>query len=577
MITFQTLGLSDALLANVENLGYQAPTLIQQQAIPVLLKSKRDLVALAQTGTGKTAAFGLPLIEMCDESSRTTQALVLAPTRELCVQITSDLTAYSNNVKQLNIVAVYGGASITDQIRKLRQGCQIVVATPGRLIDLLNRNVVDLKQISYFVLDEADEMLNMGFQEDIDNILNFTASEKRVWLFSATMPPEIERIAKTYMSDPLEISVGNKNQTNENIAHQYVLISDRDRYAALKRLLDINTDIYGMVFCRTKVDTQFIADKLLGDGYNADALHGDLNQAQRDKVLNNFRNRSLQIMVATDVAARGIDVSDITHVLHFNIPDELEYYTHRSGRTARAGKTGTSIALATPKEVFRLRLIEKKSKIKFEQVAVPSGIDICHQKMLSMIHQLNTVQVNSTEIAPFLPSLNKALEELSKEDIIKRFASLEFNHFLDYYRNAPDLNIGGDRPRRDRDDVSSGSDRPEGGVKMFINLGKMDELEKMDLIRLISQASGLQRRDINRVEMKGAYSFFEVPPAGVGKVKAGFDGARFDDRPLRVDEMDRKGGDKPRDKDKDKKKDRFDKFDRNDKFDKKDTKGKKKW
>lgn len=539
MLAFNNLGLSPELLENVTRLGYQAPTLIQQKAIPLLLNADTDVVALAQTGTGKTAAFGLPLVDLCDDSSRIPQALVLAPTRELCVQITSDFVAYANGVKNLNIVAVYGGASISEQMRSIKKGCQIVVATPGRLIDLLERKVIDLAQIAYFILDEADEMLKMGFQDAIDTILSHTNPEKRVWLFSATMPAEISTIAKNYMHKPTEISVGTRNQTNENIIHQYVLTSDRDRYPALKRLIDYNTDIYGVIFCRTKMDTQEVADKLLADGYNADALHGDLSQPQRDKVLNNFRLRSLQLLVATDVAARGIDVTDISHVIHLNLPDEQEYYTHRAGRTARAGKTGISLAIVTRKDLFRLQQIEKKLKTRFEQIPIPTGIEICHSKMRNMIAQLENVTINKQEIAPFLPALNQSLADFTKEDVIARFASLEFNHFLDYYRNAVDLNIIADTPRgatRSTAGTSSPAyDRYPVGTRLFINLGKMDDLEKMDLLQLISQATGIPKRDINHIKLKGAYSFFEVDESLTDRVFKGLHGKRFEDRPIRIE------------------------------------------
>lgn len=547
MLSFQNLGLSQSSLANIIELGYQAPTVIQQEVIPILLSGKQDLVALAQTGTGKTAAFGLPLIELVNENDRQPQALVLAPTRELCVQITSDFNAYAKNVKSLNITAVYGGASIQDQIRKIKQGSQIIVATPGRLIDLLERKAIHLDQINYFVLDEADEMLKMGFQEAIDTILQHTNDKKSVWLFSATMPAEISRIAKAYMSNPIEVSVGNKNQGNENIAHQFVLVAgERDRYQALKRVIDINTDIYAVVFCRTKIETQNISDKLMTDGYNADALHGDLSQAQRDKVLNNFRNKNLQVLVATDVAARGIDVTDVSHVLHLNLPDELEYYTHRSGRTARAGKKGISMALITHKEQFKLRQIEKHLKLRFEQVPVPTGKEICHSKMLEVITKLQNVQINTAEIAPFLAILNQSLENTPKEEVIAKFVSLEFNQFLDYYRNSMDLNsVVAAGSKTKRDDWDSGSERYPSGTRLFISLGKMDGLEKMDLLALISEKANVPRRNINRIEMKGAYSFFEVDAEYTDKVRTHLHDKWYGDRPIRIEDagaMDGGGG-----------------------------------
>ncbi|NBP67584.1 MAG: DEAD/DEAH box helicase [Cytophagia bacterium] len=374
MSTFQALGLSQALVETITKMGFESPTPIQEKAIPVLLEGDgRDMVALAQTGTGKTAAFGLPLIELLDEEVRTTQALVLAPTRELCLQITNDLENFSKNVKPLNIVAIYGGASIMEQIKKVKRGAHIVVATPGRLMDMMERKAVNISSIRFVVLDEADEMLNMGFKEDIDTILADTPETKNVWLFSATMPREVRAIASHYMTDPAEVTMGTKNQGNVNIEHQYVLVDERDRYPALKRIVDYNLDIFAVIFCRTKIDTQKVAESLIKDGYNADALHGDLTQQQRDKVMRNFKEKTLQFLVATDVAARGIDVSNITHVIHMNLPDEIEFYTHRSGRTARAGKKGISIAIITKREVGKIRQIEKVVNTKFERKQVPTG------------------------------------------------------------------------------------------------------------------------------------------------------------------------------------------------------------
>jgi ATP-dependent RNA helicase DeaD len=556
MPSFESLGLSPALLDNIVSMGYENPTPIQQQVIPILLSGDTDMVALAQTGTGKTAAFGLPLVELCDEELRTVQALVLAPTRELCVQISDDLREYAKNVKKLNIVAVYGGTSISDQIRQIGRGCHIVVATPGRLIDLLERGAVKLNQINYFVLDEADEMLKMGFQEAIDTILGHTTDEKCVWLFSATMPPEIARIASKYMSTPAEVSVGNKNQSNENIVHQYVLMHDRDRYQALKRIIDFNYDMYGVIFCRTKIEAQDTAENLMRDGYNADSLHGDLSQLQRDRVLNSFRKRTLQILVATDVAARGIDITDISHVIHYNIPDELEYYTHRSGRTARAGKTGISIAFISLKELFKLRQIERMLKVRFEKINIPTGKEVCHQKMLRTINEVHDVEINEAEIKSFLPLLNEAFSDLSKEEVIKRFASLEFNHFLDYYRNSIDLNVverDGGSPRGDS--KRSVSDRPKErystGSRLFVNLGKMDGFEKRDMVDFLAKNGKVHRSDIDRLEIKGAYSFFEVAPDLVAQVRKNLHGGTYGNREVRIEVADGKfndEGDKKKDK-----------------------------
>jgi ATP-dependent RNA helicase DeaD len=440
MKSFSELGLSVQVVEAIRQMGFETPTPIQEQAIPVLLQGNTDLVGLAQTGTGKTAAFGLPLIELIDEKDRTTQALVLAPTRELSVQITTDLENFCKSVKDLNIVTVYGGASISDQIRKVKRGAQIIVATPGRLIDLIERRVVSLATIKYVVLDEADEMLNMGFKDAIDEILSGTPDQKNVWLFSATMPREVREISKNYMNNPQELTMGERNQGNENIDHQFIMVDDRDKYQALKRMVDYTPDIFGVIFCRTKIDTQRVADSLMKDGYNADALHGDLTQMQRDRVMKSFKNKTLQMLVATDVAARGIDVTGITHVIHMNMPDEMEYYTHRSGRTARAGKKGISLAIVSKREMGKISQIEKALKRRFTKIMIPTGDEVCQRKIMELTRKMRNVEVNEEEIDSFLPEVYHELNDLTKEDIIKRFASIEFNRFLAYYRDARDLN-----------------------------------------------------------------------------------------------------------------------------------------
>lgn len=531
MESFETLGLSGEIVEAVHRLGFQMPTPVQEKAIPVLLAGRQDVVALAQTGTGKTAAFGLPLIERVDAADTTTQALVLAPTRELCLQITSDFENFTRGVKNLNIVAVYGGASISDQIKKIKRGVQIIVATPGRLMDLLGRRVVNLGAIDYVVLDEADEMLNMGFKEDIDHILSHTPETKNVWLFSATMPAEVRRIARTYMEDPVELTVGEKNQSNQNIEHQYMVVDDRDKYLALKRIVDINLEIFGVIFCRTKVDTQRVAEHLIKDGYNADSLHGDLTQQQRDRVMKNFKSKALQLLVATDVAARGIDVNNITHVIHMNIPDEIEFYTHRSGRTARAGKTGISIALISGRERQKIRQIEKMIKVTFQKVPVPTGEEVCEKRVLNIVHRLREVHLAEAEIAHFLPAVYAELDSLSKEEIIKRFTALEFNHFLDYYRGAPDLNKA-DKP--DRSDRAHG-DHLIAGDRLFINLGKMDGLDAGKLLAMICDRSNLSRDKIGKIDLKGAYSFFEVDNEYSRAVKDHLHGFEFRGRIVRIE------------------------------------------
>jgi ATP-dependent RNA helicase DeaD len=531
MQSFEALGLSGQILTAISKLGFEKPTPVQSQAIPILLEGNQDIVALAQTGTGKTAAFGLPLVELVDESDRRTQALVLAPTRELCLQIATDFDNFSRSVKGLNIVPVYGGASIAEQIRRIKKGAHIVVATPGRLMDLLERKVVNLHDIRFVILDEADEMLNMGFKDDIDHILSHTSDEKNVWLFSATMPKEVRRIASTYMNNPMEITVGEKNQSNQNIEHQYMVIDEKDRYAALKRVVDYNLDIFGVIFCRTKMDTQRVAEHLIKDGYNADSLHGDLTQQQRDRVMKAFKGKALQLLVATDVAARGIDVSNITHVIHMNLPDEIEFYTHRSGRTARAGKKGISIALITRKEVVKIRQIEKAIQSKFEAKQVPTGEEVCEKRVVNIVHRLREVNLNEKEISGFLPAVYAELQDLSKEEIIKRFTALEFNHFLDYYRDAPDLNRTekADRGERDR------ADRYVTGDRLFINLGKMDGLDASKLLSLICDRSNVSRKAIGRIDLKGAYSFFEVDKNNTGVVRERLHGFEYKGRVVRIE------------------------------------------
>ena len=529
MVSFDALGLSGAMLNVLKTMGFETPTPIQEKTIPLLLKGDQDIVALAQTGTGKTAAFGLPLVEMCDANSSNTQALILAPTRELCMQITGDMVKFTAGVKRLNIVAIYGGASISDQIKKVRKGAQIIVATPGRLMDMMDRKVIKINDIRFVVLDEADEMLNMGFKEDIDTILADTGDDKRVWLFSATMPREVRAIAQAYMSNPAEISVGQQHTGNVNIEHQYMVVDERQRYDALKRIVDYNLDIFAVVFCRTKIETQRIAENLMRDGYNADALHGDLTQQQRDKVMGAFRNKTLQVLVATDVAARGIDVSNITHVIHLNLPDEIEFYTHRSGRTARAGKKGISIAIVSKRETGRIRQIEKMIQTKIERKNVPTGAEVCQKRLIQLVHRLREVQVVEEDIKDFLPSVYSELMELSKEDIIKRFTSLEFNHFLDYYRDAPDLNQPKGVEREDREE------RFVTGDRLFINLGKMDGLDKGKLLSLVCDRSGVKGKDIGKIDVKGAYSFFEVEKTQTAVVREHLHGFEYRGRMVRLE------------------------------------------
>ncbi len=531
MQTFNDLGLSKPILKAIEALGFKTPTPIQEQTIPMLLQHIKDLIALAQTGTGKTAAFGLPLIELTDAYSPNTQALVLAPTRELCVQITNDLLKYASQAGPINIAAVYGGANIRTQITQIKKGAQIIVATPGRLIDLLSRKIVKISSIKYLVLDEADEMLNMGFQEDIDIILETTPKDKSVWLFSATMPDAIRRITKKYMNKPDEITVGKANTGNVNIEHQYMLVHGRDKFPALKRILDFTPDIFGIIFCRTKLETQEVADDLIKNGYNADSLHGDLSQVQRDKVMASFRSRALQILVATDVAARGIDVDDVTHIIHLHLPDDIDFYTHRSGRTARAGKTGISMVLVTEKDLYKIKHLEKKLTTTFLKVKVPTGIEVCEKQLLALIRRVHDVEVNEKDISPYISFIEEEFADMSKTEILKRFASLEFNRFLDYYRFAKDLNLD-ERKNREFDRNASGKANHD---MFFINLGKMDGLHERDMIDMISKATSIKGKEISGLRIKGAYSFFEIPKNYSEMIVQAFKGVSYQGRRVRVE------------------------------------------
>ena len=539
MNPFLELGIREEIVKAISEIGFEKPSEIQEKAIPVLLTGSDDFVGLAQTGTGKTAAFGLPLLEQLDFSQKHPQALVLCPTRELCLQIAKDLEKFAKYIDNVHVVAVYGGANISDQLRQIRRGVQIVVATPGRMLDIIGRNAIDFSNVNYVVLDEADEMLNMGFQEDINNILSETPEEKKTWLFSATMPREVRRIAQKYMTDPFELTVGTKNTGNANIEHQYFLVKARDKYAAFKRIVDSNPDIFGIVFCRTKIETQEIAEALIKDGYNADALHGDLSQQQRDKVMKRYRDRSLQMLIATDVAARGIDVNDVTHVINFSLPDEIENYTHRSGRTARAGKTGISISLINIKEQSKIRQLEKVIGKPFVKMQVPQGEEVVAKQLITIIDKVKNVEVNEDQISNFLPAIMEGFEDLSKEEIVKRFASLEFNRFLDYYKNAPDLNIDGrdngrDRERGERGDRGS-RNASNGFTRLFMNLGSVDEFSRGDMLGYICNNAKISGKSIGKIDLKGVFTFFEVEDAEVNKVFEGFKGIDFNGRQVRIE------------------------------------------
>ena len=540
MNPFLDLGIRHEVVNAITEMGFETPSPIQEKAIPVLLTGNDDFVGLAQTGTGKTAAFGLPLLELIDFTQKHPQALVLCPTRELCLQIAKDLEKYAKYIDNVHVVAVYGGANISDQLRQIRRGVQIVVATPGRMLDIIGRNAIDFSNVKYVVLDEADEMLNMGFQEDINNILSETPDTKKTWLISATMPKEVRRIAQNYMTNPHELTVGTKNTGNANIEHHYYVVKARDKYAAFKRIVDFYPEIFGIVFCRTKIETQEIAEALVRDGYNADSLHGDLSQQQRDKVMKRYRDRSLQLLIATDVAARGIDVNDVTHVINFSLPDEVENYTHRSGRTARAGKTGVSLSLINGKELGKIRRIEKIIGKSFEKKLVPQASEVVEKQLLAMTEKIRNVDINEERIEPYLPSIMESMQDLSKEDIIKRFASLEFTRFLDYYQNAPDLNV--DARERDSDRGERGERRDRGSrtasngyTRLFINLGSVDEFSRGDMLGLICDAANISGKSVGKIDMKGVFTFFEVQDAEVKKVFDGFQGTEYNGRAVRVE------------------------------------------
>ena len=527
MSLFNELGLRQEIVNALTDLGYEKPTPIQKQAIPQIISAADDLKAFAQTGTGKTAAFSLPILEKLDTESKTTQAIILSPTRELAIQIGKNIEEFSKYMKRVNVVTVYGGANIDEQIRGLKKGAQIVVGTPGRTVDLIKRKQLKLKGIKWVVLDEADEMLNMGFKDDLDQILEVTPREKQTLLFSATFPREVDAIAKNYMTKPVEISAGKKNAGADKVSHEYYLVSEKNRYPTLKRLADVNPDIYAIVFCRTRRETKNVAANLIDDGYNADALHGDLSQAQRDIVMEKFRSKHLQILVATDVAARGLDVDDLTHVINYKLPDQAENYTHRSGRTGRAGKEGISIAIINNREKNALKPIEKKIGKKFVHQQVPGGKEICERQLFKLIEKVKDVEVNEEQISPYLESIYAQLKDIDHDELIKRFVSIEFNSFLSYYEGAPDLNGDDSRePRRSAD---------ENFTRFYINIGKMDGLNPAKLIGLINEY--LKKRDveIGQIEILKSFSFFEIDKAFADKVVDAFKHAEFGGRSLIVE------------------------------------------
>lgn len=533
MNSFANSDLLPDILTAVEELGFIDPTPIQAKTIPHLMNTEQDLIASAQTGTGKTAAFGLPIVQLTKLEDKRTQTLILCPTRELCIQITKDMQNYSKYLKGLGIVPVYGGANIETQMRALRKAAQVVVATPGRAMDLIRRKKLVLKNVTRVVLDEADEMLSMGFKEDLESILAETPQERQVLLFSATMPKAINAMTKQYMQDPLKISVARVDAVAQNIKHSFYMVHAHDRYELLKRIADMNPKIYGIVFCRTRRETKEIANKLMHDGYNADAIHGDLSQAQRDEVMGRFRKHHLQILVATDVAARGLDVTDLTHVINLNLPDDTEIYIHRSGRTGRAGKSGISIAIINTREMRRISAIEKRYKIKFEKQLAPTGKDICTKQLYTLIDKIEKVKVDEHQIEPFLPAIMTKLEWLSREDLIKHFVSAEFNRFLDYYRNARDINVQ-DRPKREKQTRTER--RKTNFARLFINVGSLNNLNPARLIGVINE--GLNSRDatVGNIEIMKKFAFFELEESKAKQLMKALNKAEFEGVKLVVEE-----------------------------------------
>jgi ATP-dependent RNA helicase DeaD len=569
MSIFNSLELNLEIKRALEDLGFEEPTPIQAETIPHLLTSSRDLIALAQTGTGKTAAYGIPLIQLLDINSPQTQVLILCPTRELCIQIAKDVSALSKYIKGLNVTAVYGGAPVETQAGKLRKGSQIVVGTPGRALDLIKSRKLNVSNIRWVVLDEADEMLSMGFKDELDGILATTPAQKQTMLFSATMPEPIRTITKKYMSDPVEITSGKMNQGADNVIHNYYMVHADDRYETLKRIADINPDIYGIIFCRTRNETKEISDKLMNDGYNADALHGDLSQAQRDIVMNRFRDKHLQLLVATDVAARGLDVNDLSHIINYNLPDDPDIYIHRSGRTGRAGKSGISISIVHSRAGHQIKILEQKIGKPFTHELVPEGRAICEKRLFNLIDKLDKVEVDEEQIKPFLPDIFSKFNNLSKEEIIKKFVWVEFNSFLNYYKNSPDLNVtvhkennrkkdtkNKDNGRIDRNDRNSRNDRNDridrnnrsdrsesyknrrsnlSFSRFYINIGSNQAISPIRLMGLINEKMRTKNIEIGQIEIMKKFSFFEIDSEFTSQVLEAFEGANYKNERLIVE------------------------------------------
>ncbi len=557
MQSFMETGLQEEILQAVKVLGYEKPTPIQAKTILHLLQTEQDLMALAQTGTGKTAAFGLPILQKVAPDNKDTQVLILAPTRELALQITDDMKSFSRYIDGIHVVAVYGGAGIENQIKELRKGAQVVVATPGRAKDLLQRRKLKIDKIRTLVLDEADEMLTMGFKDELDTILAQTPKDKQTLLFSATMSKEVEKISKNYMYQPQKISVAAENKGADTVAHLYYTVHAKDRYEVLKRLADINPDIYGIVFCRTRRETKEVAAKLMHDGYNADALHGDLSQAQRDDVMKRFRSKQLQLLVATDVAARGLDVNNLTHVINYNLPDQTEYYTHRSGRTGRAGNKGISIAIIYSREKNKIRDIERVSKIRFEQKKVPNGEEICSAQLLALTDKVVNTEINNKQIEPFLEEIYHKFEHLSREEIIKHFVATEFNRFLNYYKNARDINITD--AKREKRTVRERRSQSR-FTRLFLNVGKKENLTPLRLIGIINHALDSGNVEIGKIEILKSFSFFEIESSAAERLTKVIKNQTFEGRELSVEIANQKSGGSVKKREKRRKKDRKKRF-----------------
>jgi ATP-dependent RNA helicase DeaD len=566
MTTFEALGIDARLIQSTTELGYVNPTAIQEQAIPVLLSGTKDFIGLAQTGTGKTAAFGLPLLHIIDEKAKYPQALVVCPTRELCMQIVKELELFKKYMPGISVVAVYGGTSIGLQIRDLKKGVQIIVATPGRLIDLIERKAINLEQIQYVVLDEADEMLNMGFQDDIEFILKNTPQRESTWLFSATMPPEIRKVSKRYMKEPVEVTVGKVNTSNKSIDHQYYVTTAQHRYQTLKRIIDFNPGIYGIIFTRTKIDAQEISERLTREGYDIDALHGDLTQGQRDKVMGQFRDKTLQLLIATDVAARGIDVQGITHVINYELPDDVEVYTHRSGRTGRAGLQGICISIVHSKEMYKFKQIERINNSKFHKLDIPSGKDVCRKQFFFFMEKLLSADISHGDYETYVPMLEEKFADVSKEDVLKRVAAMEFDRFLKYYENAEDLNHR-DKGRREQSDAPDqarrrdgrdrdggrGDNRKEyargggnGYSRLFVNLGTKDGFYKASFLQFILDMSDLKKESLGRIDMKDMNSWIEIEKGAAKQMVSALDGKNYKGRRIRMNDADSGGERRPR-------------------------------